>query len=517
MIRRSLRLASVALCALAAPLAFADATPVVVAAGVNTSFDAALGTLNYAETDAERFTNVMATAGGTDLANLTLLRSPTAEEFIQAVKDRVRTAAKPARLVLYFSGHADDRGLHFRYGPLPMARLRALLTELDVPTKVLFIDSCFSGSIATKGVVSAEAFDLPKLDTDELSGSVFLTASSAREAAYESTQLSGSLFTHYVISGLNGASDSNNDGLVTVEELYQFVYRETRLQTLAYPAARSQHPEYHADLHGRGALVLAKPRVLLGKIRIDPGVIGTVRLMSLSGIGSFSIPYGSSPDRNTALPEGSYRALVRRGDQIGEASISIVRGATTELRPRQFAWHPIDMELASNSKGAASSLTAPIMAMVSLGRTLGGPLALETLDASFAKAMVSNSTISSKWTILAQGGVFQSDGALLGHAVSNLGANLGVGVVQAWTGVAMRGTLGLNLTRNWQKLDEGNFTYRHSTATNPGGYVGFLFPIGQSLIGQFNLAARLSLSPLQDLDGANRNASQYLFGVEVEP
>jgi hypothetical protein len=114
------------------------------------------------------------------------------DEFVAAVKLLARSrreadAAPPngnLRLILYFSGHADDRGLHFRTGALSRAQLHQLLREVDATTRIVVLDSCFSGEIAAKGVESTPAFNLPKLDVDELTGTVFLTATSAREAAY---------------------------------------------------------------------------------------------------------------------------------------------------------------------------------------------------------------------------------------------------------------------------------------------------------------------------------------------
>lgn len=516
MIRRLAPFTLAATLALAAQPASAESTPIVVAAGVNTSFDPNVGTLSYAETDAERFANVMAGVGHVEAANLALLRGPTAQEFLQMIAERVRTAPKPARLILYFSGHADDRGMHFRHGPLPMATLRSFLTKLPLPTKVLFVDSCFSGAIAAKGVVPAEPFNLPKLDTDELSGSVFLTASSAREAAYESTQLSGSLFTHYVIAGLSGSADANKDGLVTVEELYQFVYRETRLQSLAYPSSREQHPEYHADLHGRGALVLAKPRALLGTVAVDAGIIGTVRFLSLSGLGSFSSAYAPTKTRTLSLPEGSYRAVIRRGDQMGEASIVVVRGESTTIGPRQFTWHPVEMEVASNTKGG-QAMSSAVIAMAALGHTMGGALDIEIFELNLAHTLTTFSTSNSKWTLLTEGSAYQGDGRLKDYPVSMVGGRLGMGIIQAWTAVAMRASLGANVTHTTQSFRLENFAVKSSETTSPGAYAGLLFPVGRSLIGQFNLTTRLNLSPMRDLDGAVINSSQYLIGLEMEP
>jgi hypothetical protein len=142
-----------------------------------------------------RLATTLFTLGEVTRDATTLLVGGTVEEFVQALTVLSGGDAEDTRLILYFSGHADDRGLHFRDGVLPRERLHALLRSGAAKTKIVLVDSCFSGAIAAKGVSDAEAFDLPRVAVDGLSGSVFLTASSGREAAYESEELSGGLFT----------------------------------------------------------------------------------------------------------------------------------------------------------------------------------------------------------------------------------------------------------------------------------------------------------------------------------
>jgi uncharacterized caspase-like protein len=58
-------------------------------------------------------------------------------------------------------------------------------------------------------------------------GLVWLFASDTGEAAQESDELRGALFTHYWVSGLRGAADANGDGRVTLAESYDFAYSQT--------------------------------------------------------------------------------------------------------------------------------------------------------------------------------------------------------------------------------------------------------------------------------------------------
>ena len=50
------------------------------------------------------------------------------------------------------------------------------------------------------------------------------------------------VFSHYLIKGLKGEADRNQDKIVTVEELYQFARKETQ----AYTSYR-QNPELHGN------------------------------------------------------------------------------------------------------------------------------------------------------------------------------------------------------------------------------------------------------------------------------
>ena len=95
--------------------------------------------------------------------------------------------------------------------------------------QVLVLDCCHSGAFAhgakaAQGVSvgTAEAFEGTGL------GRVVLTATDSTQYAWEGDQIIGdaqnSLFTHFLIEGLKtGAADRDDDGVVTVDELYDYV------------------------------------------------------------------------------------------------------------------------------------------------------------------------------------------------------------------------------------------------------------------------------------------------------
>lgn len=104
--------------------------------------------------------------------------------------------------------------------------------------KILFIiDSCYSGSAGGRTVRNPRIQSRsPKLNNDfmeKLSGQAqcVFTACDANEIALESRDLGHGLFTHFLIEGLKGKADENDDGWVDHNELYQYVYKNVKRES----------------------------------------------------------------------------------------------------------------------------------------------------------------------------------------------------------------------------------------------------------------------------------------------
>lgn len=86
-------------------------------------------------------------------------------------------------------------------------------------------------------------------------GRVVLAASDATQYAFEGEKLVGdgvrSLFTHYLVEGLTDLhADANHDGLVTVDELYDYLYPRVIAHTPMQTPVKWNYKQ-------RGAFVLA--------------------------------------------------------------------------------------------------------------------------------------------------------------------------------------------------------------------------------------------------------------------
>jgi uncharacterized caspase-like protein len=71
-------------------------------------------------------------------------------------------------------------------------------------------------------------------------GTAFLLSSSADEESFEISSYGRSIFTHYILEGLKGAANANDDDIITVTELFE--YAEANVRLLAARVKKEQTP-----------------------------------------------------------------------------------------------------------------------------------------------------------------------------------------------------------------------------------------------------------------------------------
>lgn len=114
--------------------------------------------------------------------------------------------------------------------------------KLESKRFVLIADACHgSGVIDRKLKATPPSFQTMAQQFKESEGRVFITSSRADQYSKEMPERGNSLFTHFLLEGLSGKADENGDGIVTLKELYDYVYAKTK------DASRGeQHPQWEA-------------------------------------------------------------------------------------------------------------------------------------------------------------------------------------------------------------------------------------------------------------------------------
>jgi hypothetical protein len=234
--------------------------------------------------DIEALDAVLSDAAIGDFATQTSINESSAtvlERLEGFLKDRARDDVA----LLYFSGHGIkdvDGELYFAMANTRLNRLRAtalkardvhdLLRSSKARQQLLLLDCCYSGAFA-KGLVVRGDNAANTVDYFDGRGHAVLTASDSIQYAFEDGHAqetaSGapqSVFTRVLVEGLtSGDADTDRDGVVTIDELYDYVHAQVRRRN------PNQTPRKWA-LDQQGKVVVAKvmgKRVKAARLRED--------------------------------------------------------------------------------------------------------------------------------------------------------------------------------------------------------------------------------------------------------
>ncbi|MBN2525157.1 MAG: caspase family protein [Deltaproteobacteria bacterium] len=296
--------------------------------------------LRYAQSDAKAFANVLSEIGGVQKQDelLILEASKSAlQNGFDIMRQRLQSAVSHGtrlELVFYYSGHSDERGLLLGDDIFEFPDLKKELNQLPAKVKIGILDSCASGALVRiKGGRRTAPFLIDS--SSEVSGYALLTSSSADENAQESERIGASYFTHYLISGLRGAADTNRDGRVTLSESYAYAFDETLYRTVSSRAG-AQHPNYDFQLAGAGDLVLTDLRGTDAILVIPSNVSGRVFVRDMNGRLVAEINKSSSRKVDIALPRGRYEVTVESDSGLKRGVVRLQPGTEISLETAQL-------------------------------------------------------------------------------------------------------------------------------------------------------------------------------------
>jgi hypothetical protein len=305
--------------------------------------------LRYVDADADRVLAALGELGGIDGNRVLRVRNATPASLRGALAsaESALRGDPEAVLIVYFSGHAEERGLLLGNDRFEYQELRNFLAQSSVRTRVVLLDACRSGgALTSKGGRPAAAFDVRSLRSETVSGAAIIAASTASEQAQESSRLEGSFFTHHLVSGLRGAADQNGDGRITLAESYSYAYTQT-LSSTSTTLLGPQHPSYQYDLAGAGELVLTELGRAQATLSLPVGAPGD-RFMVFDAHDNLVAEVAGGGPRATslALRAGSYRVARRRGERAAVGVISLPVGAKLGLDERALHEQPAEVAMA---------------------------------------------------------------------------------------------------------------------------------------------------------------------------
>jgi tetratricopeptide (TPR) repeat protein len=163
------------------------------------------------------------------------------------------------RVLIYFAGHGYikdgraylapfdlDRG-HLAETGYPMETLGHVVgSEIKAKSRIVLTDACHSGALMPETDPAAVNNALKDVHQSVFS----LTASRDREASQETPDLEGGhgIFTYFVKKGLEGEADADCDGIVTADELADYVRTNVRKETNGLQTPTSERGSYDPKL-----------------------------------------------------------------------------------------------------------------------------------------------------------------------------------------------------------------------------------------------------------------------------
>lgn len=201
--------------------------------------------LKYTDDDAYRmFAFLKSPEGGAladDQIRILIDEDATKENILKSI-DKTFSKAGPNDVVFfYFSGH----GLKGAFLPIDYdgnnnrvehSEIMAILDKNQAKSKVVIADACHSGSLHGAKGSSAQSVIETYYDAFSRSsgGTILMMSSKAEETSIENNGLRQGIFSHFLIRGLKGAADNDENKLVTINELFEYVEANVKFYTNNY-------------------------------------------------------------------------------------------------------------------------------------------------------------------------------------------------------------------------------------------------------------------------------------------
>lgn len=193
---------------------------------------------------------------------VTVVKDAPHYEALLEVNRTLKAAGKEDLVFIYYSGHGklDLANRLYLCTPntvvgmleataIPVQSIRDYADVAPCHRIALVLDCCFSGAVGDVFARSSVDDQLQLVSRGR--GTYIMTASTAVQVALEKEQDEYSAFTKHVIEGLRTeAADVDEDGVVTMDELYQYVHDQLKREGFQEPMKWA--------INVRGELVIAR-------------------------------------------------------------------------------------------------------------------------------------------------------------------------------------------------------------------------------------------------------------------
>jgi len=312
--------------------------------------------LRYAHHDARKVYDVLVELAGVERDDARLLLEPSASQLRVALGMLRSEVQAGEQVFFYYSGHADERGLLLGRDVMSQTEIREFLRDERAQVRVAILDAGKSGAVSTaKGGVMRAGVDIEWAVDPAVKGAVLITSSTAEEASVERDDLGGSLFSHFLVSGLRGAADDDQDRTVTLEEVFGHAYENT-LARSAESRSGYQHPTYEYRIAGQKQLVVTRLE-MPSYMSFGYESAGSYVVFDRSR-GHVVAELSKEPgtERKLWLPTGDYYIKKRLPNSVLMQKVGLTKGEAHRVRDHEMHTVPYEEDV---TKGLGTGIFKP--------------------------------------------------------------------------------------------------------------------------------------------------------------
>jgi hypothetical protein len=101
-----------------------------------------------------------------------------------------------------------------------------LLNTIKARRLVIFMDACYAGGVAQRGARDLAIISSPYERLAEGEGRLVIAASRPNQRSWEDESLGHGIFTHHLLEALSGGADENDDGCVSIMDVYKYLEQQ---------------------------------------------------------------------------------------------------------------------------------------------------------------------------------------------------------------------------------------------------------------------------------------------------
>jgi len=207
--------------------------------------------LRYAKDDAYLISNFLQRPEGGSIPDEQLVRlideKATRKNILAALEQLKYKVGQDDIIFFYFAGHGLEGmflpyDYNFKENYVSHSEVVKAIEFCNAKHKIVIADACASGSLGGEvKTLDRQGRSIAQVETAlttyynafkaSQSGVAFIMSTKPREEAIEYQGLQQGVFSYYLIEGLKGAANQDKDMLISIDEIFNYVYQKVRLYT----------------------------------------------------------------------------------------------------------------------------------------------------------------------------------------------------------------------------------------------------------------------------------------------